>query len=82
MRTKENANDYRYFPDPDLPPIELTSEDILKLKSQIGELPDTKKRKFIKDFGLSAYDSDALLSDPDMARYYEEVVRHTTVWIV
>ena len=80
MRTKENANDYRYFPDPDLPPIELTSEDILKLKSRIGELPDTKKCKFMKDFGLSAYDSDALLSDPDMARYYEEVVRHTAYY--
>lgn len=78
MRTKENANDYRYFPDPDLPPIELTPQDIQKIQSRIGELPDTKKQRFMKDFGLSAYESDALLSDPDMARYYEEVVRHTT----
>ena len=43
MRTKENANDYRYFPDPDLPPIELTDDDILKLESEIGELPDERQ---------------------------------------
>ena len=77
MRTKENANDYRYFPDPDLPPIELTSEDILRLHGEIGELPDAKKQRFVEKLGLSAYDSDAILSDPDMARYYEEVVKHT-----
>lgn len=80
MRTKENANDYRYFPDPDLPPIELADDDILRLGSEIGELPDTKKQKFMETFGLSAYDSDALLSDPNMASYFEEVVKHTTYY--
>lgn len=78
MRSKENANDYRYFPDPDLPPIELTGDDILKLKSEIGELPDAKKKKFMEKFGLTAYDCDALLSDPGMANYFEEVTKYTT----
>ncbi len=77
MRSKENANDYRYFPDPDLPPIELTDDEIIHLKSQIGELPDSKKKKFVDTFGLSAYDSDALLSDPNMANYFETVAQHT-----
>ncbi len=77
MRSKENANDYRYFPDPDLPPIELTDDDIIHLKSQIGELPDSKKKKFVDAFGLSAYDSDALLSDPNMASYFETVAQYT-----
>lgn len=77
MRTKENANDYRYFPDPDLPPIELTDNDILHLKSEIGELPDTKKQKYMKAYGLTAYDSDALLSDPNVAKYFEDVVSQT-----
>ncbi len=78
MRTKEDANDYRYFPDPDLPPIELTSEDVRLLEREIGELPDSKKQRFMDEFELSAYDSDVLLSDPNMAGYFEEVVKHTT----
>lgn len=82
MRTKENANDYRYFPDPDLPPIELTDEDISKLKEEMGELPDTRKQKFMEKFGLTAYDSDALLSDPNMASYFEEVAKHTIYYKV
>ena len=80
MRTKENANDYRYFPDPDLPPIELTDADILKLEREIGELPDERKQKFMKTYGLTAYDSDALLADPAMANYFEEVAKHTTYY--
>lgn len=77
MRSKENANDYRYFPDPDLPPIELTDEDILRLQNQIGELPDAKKARYMGACGLSAYDSDALLSDPNVAYYFETVIQHT-----
>ncbi len=78
MRSKENANDYRYFPEPDLPPIELSDSDILNFKKQLGEMPDSKKEKYMKSFGLSAYDSDILLSNPDIARYFEEVVSYTT----
>lgn len=82
MRTKENANDYRYFPDPDLPPIELTDEDISKLKEEMGELPDARKQKFMEKLGLTAYDSDALLSDPNMASYFEEVAKYTIYYKV
>ena len=77
MRTKEHANDYRYFPDPDLPPIELTDDDIMTLRSEMGEMPDTKKQKYMESFGITAYDSDTLLADPNIAKYYEEVVKHT-----
>ena len=77
MRTKENANDYRYFPDPDLPPIELTDVVIEQIKSDIGEMPDSKKQKYMETFGLTAYDSDVLLSDPNMASYFEDAVSYT-----
>ena len=80
MRTKENANYYLYFPDPDLPPIELTDDDILKLESEIGELPDERKQKLMKTYGLTDYDSDTLLTDPAMANYFEEVAKHTTYY--
>ena len=80
MRTKENADDYRYFPDPDLPPIELTPEKIMEMQSEIGELPDSRKKKYIEKFGLTAYDSDTLLSDPNMACCFEEVVKKTTYY--
>lgn len=80
MRTKENANDYRYFPDPDLPPIDLTSSSIEHLRSEIGELPDTKKQKYMEAFGLTAYDSDTLLRDPNVAKYFEEVIKHTSYY--
>ncbi len=78
MRTKENANDYRYFPDPDLPPIELTDKDIDKLHGEIGELPDERKQKYMERYGLTAYDSDVLLSDPNVARFFEEAAKYTT----
>ncbi len=78
MRTKENANDYRYFPDPDLPQIEITDKEILRLRQEMGELPDQKKQMYQKVYGLSAYDSDILLSDPSLAGYFEEVARYTT----
>lgn len=80
MRTKENANDYRYFPDPDLPPIELNEQVISRWKGTICELPDSKKQKFMDTFGLTAYDSDTLLSDPKMADYFEEVVKYTSYY--
>lgn len=82
MRTKENANDYRYFPDPDLPPIELTDDDIMHIKNEIGELPDTKKQKYMETFGLTAYDSDTILTDPNVAKYFEEAAGYTTYYKV
>ena len=74
MRSKEDAHDYRYFPDPDLLPLEVTDEFIDKLKSEIPELPDDKKKRFIDEFKVSPYDATILVSDIDTAKYFEEVV--------
>src|SRR5690606_35798741 len=61
MRSKEEAHDYRYFPDPDLLPLELSAEMVEGLKSALPELPDEKKARFIRDLGLSAYDASHLV---------------------
>ena len=74
MRSKEDAHDYRYFPDPDLLPLEISNEYINKLKNEIPELPDDKKKRFIKDFKVSPYEANILVSDIDTAKYFEEVV--------
>ena len=73
MRGKENANDYRYFPDPDLPPIELSDEKIEKIKTTIPELPDARKKKYMENYGISAYISEKIISDMDIADYFEKV---------
>jgi Asp-tRNAAsn/Glu-tRNAGln amidotransferase B subunit (PET112 homolog) len=74
MRSKEDAHDYRYFPDPDLLPLEVTDEFIDQLKSEIPELPDDKKKRFIDEFKVSPYEATILVSDIDTAKYFEEVV--------
>ena len=74
MRSKEDAHDYRYFPDPDLLPLEVTDEFIEKLKLDIPELPDEKKKRFIDKFKVSPYEATILVSDIDTAKYFEEVV--------
>jgi len=74
MRSKEDAHDYRYFPDPDLLPLEVTDEFIEKLKADIPELPDDKKKRFIDKFKVSPYEATILVSDIDTAKYFEEVV--------
>ena len=74
MRSKEDAHDYRYFPDPDLLPLEVSDEFVNKLKSEIPELPDDKKKRFINEFKLSAYEATILVSDIEIAKYFEEVV--------
>ena len=74
MRSKEDAHDYRYFPDPDLLPLEVTSEFIEQLKSDIPELPDDKKKRFINEFKVSPYEATILVSDIDTSKYFEEVV--------
>jgi aspartyl-tRNA(Asn)/glutamyl-tRNA(Gln) amidotransferase subunit B len=74
MRSKEDAHDYRYFPDPDLLPLEVSDEFIEKLKSNIPELPDDKKKRFIDEFKISSYEATILVSDIDIAKYFEEVV--------
>jgi aspartyl-tRNA(Asn)/glutamyl-tRNA(Gln) amidotransferase subunit B len=74
MRSKEDANDYRYFPDPDLLPVVCTEEYITAIKAGLPELPDAKRARFIKDFGLSDYDARTLTSSRELAAYYEAVV--------
>ena len=74
MRSKESANDYRYFPDPDLPPIVLTDDDIEAIRKTLPELPKEKKARFIKEYGLSDYDASVLTSVKEMADYFEAAV--------
>lgn len=78
MRSKENANDYRYFPDPDLPPIELTDEVIRNFGAQIPSLPDVRKALYMEKYGLSAYDSEILTTDMAEADYFEAAAAKTT----
>jgi aspartyl-tRNA(Asn)/glutamyl-tRNA(Gln) amidotransferase subunit B len=74
MRTKEEAHDYRYFPDPDLLPLELSPSLVTDLQRSLPELPDQKKTRFMRDYALSAYDADVLVTERDMAEYFESVV--------
>ena len=75
MRNKEEAHDYRYFPDPDLLPLELTPDFIADLKAHLPELPDEKKTRFMRDHGLSAYDADVLVAERETADFFEAVAR-------
>jgi len=74
MRSKEEANDYRYFPDPDLLPLAISESDIATVRSTLPELPDEKAARFCSDHGLSAYDAGVLTSSRELAAYYEAVV--------
>jgi len=75
MRSKEDAEDYRYFPDPDLVAIELTDDDIQSVRSDVPELPDQRRQRFMKDFGLPAYDAGVLTEERKVAEYFEETLR-------
>ena len=75
MRSKEDAHDYRYFPDPDLLPLVLEQDYVDELKSRLPELPDAKKSRFIGDYGLSAYDASVLVAEQANAEYFETVAR-------
>ena len=86
MRSKEDAHDYRYFPDPDLLPLEIEDKWIEKIKSTIPELPDQKKNRFIKDYNLNEYDAGVIVSDKATSDYYEKVVKNrspklVTTWV-
>ena len=74
MRSKEEAHDYRYFPDPDLLPLEFTQDYVDGLARALPELPDDKKTRFIRDFGLSDYDAGVLVAERESAEYFEAVV--------
>ena len=75
MRSKEEANDYRYFPDPDLLPVEIDEAYIEAVRAALPELPDAKAARFVCEYGLSAYDALVLTASRDLADYYEAVVR-------
>jgi len=77
MRSKEEANDYRYFPDPDLLPLIITAELIEQIRGELPELPQQKRQRFIDQYGLNAYDASVLVSSKDMAEFYEEVVKES-----
>ena len=86
MRSKEDAHDYRYFPDPDLLPLEIEDKWIEEIKSTIPELPDQKKNRFIKDYNLNEYDAGVIVSDKATSDYYEKVVKNrspklVTTWV-
>jgi aspartyl-tRNA(Asn)/glutamyl-tRNA(Gln) amidotransferase subunit B len=74
MRSKEEANDYRYFPDPDLLPVCIDQETIEAIRKELPELPAAKRERFIKEFALSEYDSDVLTASRDQAEYFEDTV--------
>ena len=74
MRSKEEAHDYRYFPDPDLPVVRISSDFVEQIHNQLPELPDAKKQRFMESFGLSTYDAEVLVADKQVAEYFEEVV--------
>ena len=74
MRSKEEANDYRYFPDPDLLPVAINDELLSQIKKSLPELPTEKKIRFINDFGLSEYDAENLTAQKDIADYFESMI--------
>ena len=76
MRSKEEAHDYRYFPDPDLLPLEFDDAFISELAQHLPELPDEKQARFIADYGVTAYDAMVLTLDRETADYYEACVAH------
>jgi len=75
MRSKEEAHDYRYFPDPDLLPLSFSENIIKEIKSELPELPDNKKERFQKEYSLSAYDSNLLVSEIEIAEFFEAVAK-------
>ncbi|NUQ80872.1 MAG: Asp-tRNA(Asn)/Glu-tRNA(Gln) amidotransferase subunit GatB [Bacteroidetes bacterium] len=77
MRTKENAHDYRYFPEPDLAKIHVTTDMIEKVRESMPELPDAKKARLMGDYGIPAYDAEVLSTDKALAAYYETTCQHT-----
>lgn len=77
MRSKEYAHDYRYFPEPDLPPIQLSEATIEQWRSELPELPAKRRERFVTEYGLPEYDAGVLIAEKELADYYEQVVQHT-----
>jgi aspartyl-tRNA(Asn)/glutamyl-tRNA(Gln) amidotransferase subunit B len=81
QREKEKAHDYRYFPEPDLPPVHLNKEYIEKIKAQIPELPFQKRERFNKEYGLDEKSIEIFVTDKDLGEYYEHVISEIGDWI-
>ncbi len=79
MRSKEDAHDYRYFPDPDLLPLNLDKKLIEKIRKNLPELPDQKKERFIKNYALSSYEANVLVSEKEISDYFEEVAKTSDI---
>ncbi len=87
MRSKEDAHDYRYFPDPDLPPLKFDQSFVDGIKKKLPELPDDKKERLIKDYKLSSYEAGVLISDKDTSDYFEDIAKNSDVklsinWVI
>jgi aspartyl-tRNA(Asn)/glutamyl-tRNA(Gln) amidotransferase subunit B len=78
MRTKEDAADYRYFPDPDLPPLCISEQWVQSIRAQMAELPRIMAQRFVQDYGLPEYDATLLTQSKDMAQYFEDAARNST----
>jgi aspartyl-tRNA(Asn)/glutamyl-tRNA(Gln) amidotransferase subunit B len=74
-RSKEGSHDYRYFPDPDLPPLRLTKDWIARIRDRLPELPDARRRRFVEEYQLGPYDIDVLTANPRLAEYFESAAR-------
>lgn len=77
MRTKEDAHDYRYFPDPDLLPLEFSQEFVDSIRAQLPELPDQKKERYERDYGLTPYDASVLVAEKSVTEYFEQLVKQS-----
>ncbi len=77
MRSKEEESDYRYFPEPDIPPVILSKEVLEEIRKALPELPDEKRERFVKEYGIPEYDASVLTADKDLADFYERVVKLT-----
>jgi aspartyl-tRNA(Asn)/glutamyl-tRNA(Gln) amidotransferase subunit B len=77
QRTKENAHDYRYFPEPDLMPVEISAEQVEQWKSELPELPAQRRQRYVSELGLPEYDANVLTADKIISDYFDETCRHT-----
>src|SRR5207245_4488416 len=75
MRSKEEAHDYRYFPDPDLVPLRITTEMVEEVRKTLPELPEAMRRRFTEEYGLPEYDADVLTSAKALAKFFEDTVK-------
>jgi aspartyl-tRNA(Asn)/glutamyl-tRNA(Gln) amidotransferase subunit B len=87
MRAKEYAHDYRYFPDPDLLPLRLDEAEVARIRATLPELPDQRKRRFVADYGLTAYDATVLVAEKEASEYFEKVAsgrdgKQAANWVV